>query len=532
MLVGAIVLVLLIACGNVASLLMARGSTRSTELAVRSALGAGRSRLVRQLLVECLVLALAAGSLGVVLAVWFQKLILGYVSMDLLGVRDGGLSMNMLAFALVLSLGTVILFGVFPSFAVARTNPAVDLKEGRKGSAAGSGIRFRSGLVVLQVALSLMLLVGSGLLLRSFAQLRGVDPGFRVDRLLTATVSLPSDGYDEDERRIQFFETLKENIRALPGVESVGMVNRLPILQPSGNFAIWAPERPPETNTSTPWADRRVVLPGYFETMGIPLLRGRTLDETDVATTRPVVVLTRTAAEAVYPGEDALGRQLAVDMGETEPAFFEVVGIVEDHQLSSLSGETRPAVFLSHAQLPVSTLRLAVAFAGDPLSLIRPIQEQIWEQDRDIVLSDARTMEDAVSGSISNVRAVTTVMGLFAIAAMALAALGLYGVLAYIVARRTHEIGIRVALGASGGSVLGMIVSRGMALVGVGAVLGIGGAIAATRLVEDMLFDMSATDPSTFAGVTGFFLLVSLGACLLPGWKALRVNPADAFRAE
>jgi predicted permease len=537
LLVGAIVLVLLIACGNVASLLLARGSTRTSEMSVRTALGAGRLRLVRQLLAECVVLAVAAGAAGVVIAVWLQKLILGFVSMDLLGVQEGGLSISMLSFALVLSVTTVLLFGVFPSVVVARANPAQDLTEGRRGTAKGGGLRFRGALVVLQVAVSLVLLVGAGLLLRSFAKLRGVDPGFRVENLLTATVSLPSGGYDDAEQRIRFFEDLKEEIEALPGVESVGLVSRLPILQPAGNVAIWAPERPPETNNQTPWADRRIVLPGYFATMRIPLLRGRLPDETDVAGSAPVIVLSRRTADAIfpdslYPGVEVVGRQVAVDVGETEPGLFDVIGIVEDHQNSSLSGRVRPAMFFPFTQMPTSTMRLAVAARADPLALIRPIQERIWDQNRDIVLSDARTMEDAVSASISGTRAVSTVLGLFAIAAAALAALGLYGVLAYSVARRTQEIGIRVALGATGGNVLRMVVVRGMTLVGLGVALGIAGALGATRLVRDMLFQTSATDASTFTGVTALFLLVALGACLLPAWRALRVDPVAAFRTE
>lgn len=530
-LVGAIVLVLLIACGNVASLFLARGSTRTSELSVRAALGAGRMRLTRQLLVECLTLALAAGAMGVVLAVWFQNLILGYVSLDLLGVRERGPSFSMLGIALAVTLGTVMLFGVAPSLAAARTRPAEGLKEGGRGSSGGGGAGFRSGLVVLQVALSLVLLVGAGLLLRSFGQLRSIDPGFRVENLLTASVDLPADDYAESERRIQFFENLAESIRALPGVESVGLVSRLPILHPAGNMAIWAPERPPETNVQTPWADRRVILPGYFETMGIPLVEGRVLDETDVAGSRPVIVLSRTAAEAVFPDEPVLGRQVAVDMGNAEPGYFEVVGVVEDHQLSSLAGETRPAMFFPHAQLPVGSLRLAVASA-DPMALVRPIQERIWERDRDIVLTDAQTMEDAVSNSIADARSVTTVLGLFAGAALALAVLGLYGVLAFIVSRRVHEIAIRVTLGAAKGSVLRMIINQGMILVAGGVVLGIGGAVLATRRLEDMLFQTSTTDLFTFGGVTVVFVLVALGACFLPAWRALGVDPVEAFRAE
>jgi putative ABC transport system permease protein len=531
LLVGAIVLVLLIACGNVASLLMARASTRTSELAVRSALGAGKGRLVRHLLVECVLLALMAGGLGVMMAVVLQDAILGFVSMDLLGITEVGLNMPMLGIALVLSLGTVLLFGVMPSLAAARTNPAEDLKEGARRVGAGRGSRFRSGLVVLQVALSLVLLVGSGLLLKSFATLRGVDPGFRVDGLLTATVSLPNGKYDA-ARRIQFFETLSQSIEALPGVESVGMINQLPILHPAGNLGIWAPERPPETNMQTLWADRRVILPGYFETMRIPLVEGRVIEETDVEGSAPVIVLSRRTAEAVFPDEPVLGRQVGVDMGNAEPGYFEVVGVAEDHRNSSLSGGVRPAMFFAHAQLPWSTMRLAVATTLDPNALVRPIQERVWELDREIVLSDARSMEDALAGSIANVRSVTTVLGLFAAVAIALAALGLYGVLAFFVTRRVHEIGIRVALGASGARVLRMVVTRGMVLVGIGCALGIGGALGSARLVEDMLFQTSANDPATYARVTGVFLLVALGACVVPAMRALRVDPAEAFRAE
>jgi predicted permease len=529
---GAIVLVLLIACGNVANLLMGRGSTRTSELAVRSALGATRSTLTRQLLVECMILALVAGSLGTVLAVWLQNLIVNFVSMDLLGIGESGLSSSMLGIALVLSLGTVLVFGIFPSLAAAGANPAEDLKKGSGRFTSRSGSRYRSGLVILQVALSVVLLVASGLLIRSFARLRAVDPGFRVDNLLTASVDLPSDDFGESDARIQFFQALREGIEALPGVETVGMVSHLPMIQTAGNVAIWAPERPPETNTSTPWADRRTILPGYFATMEIPLLEGRVVEATDREGSPAVIVLTRRSAELVFHGERVVGRQVAVDVGRDEPGLFEVVGVVEDHHLSSLAGQTRPAMFFPYAQRPIGTMRLAVRTAVDPKSLIRPIQELIWEMDRDIVLSNTQTMEEALSNSVAYTRSVTTVLGLFSTVALALAALGLYGVLAFFVAQRVHEIGIRVALGASRGNVLRLVVSRGMLLVGIGLVLGAAGAVGATRFVERMLFQLGATDPVTFVGVTGLFLVVALVACLLPAWRALRVDPLGALRVE
>jgi putative ABC transport system permease protein len=527
-LTGAIVLLLLIACGNVASLLIARGATRTSELAVRSALGAGRSRLTRQLLVESSLLALAGGGLGVILALWLQGAILGFVPLDALGIRQVGVSGSMLGIGLVLSLGTVLLVGLFPSLAAARANPARELKDGVRRTASGSGIRWRGGMVVVQVALSLVLLVGSGLLIRSLARLQGVETGFRTDGLLTATVTLPSVDYPVGERRLQFFQRLKERAEALPGVENVALVNRLPVLHPWANYRFWNPEHPPEGEIPT--ADRRLVLPGYFRTMEIPLVEGRVLEESDVEGSPPVVVLTRRAAEMLYPGESAVGRRVALDMGREVSATFEIVGVVEDHLLTSLSRAPRPAVFFSYAQLQEPTMRLAVAATVAPTNLVRPIQEEIWELDGDIVLSDARTMEDALSDTIAGSRSITTVLTLFSVVALALAALGLYGVLAFFVNQRIHEIGIRVALGASGGRVLGMIVSRGMLLVALGSVLGIGAAAVVTRLVQGMLFQVSATDPVTFAGVTGVFLLVALGACVLPAWRGLRVDPMEAFR--
>jgi len=534
-LAGAIVLVLLIACGNVANLLLARGSTRGSELAVRTALGATRSRLTRQLLVECLILALAAGCMGIVIAVWLQGLILGFVSMDRLGIEEAGLSPTMLGIALALSLVTVLLFGVFPSHAASRANPAEDLKKGSLRASSGSGIGFRSGLVIVQVALSVILLAGSGLLLRSFANLRGVDPGFRVENLLTATVSLPSDTYQEDDLRIQFFQGLRERIQALPGVNTVGMIDRLPILQTAGNVAIWDPESPPETFRDALTADRRIVMPGFFSTMEIPMVEGRSLEASDVAGSHRVIILNRTIAEALFPEHSALGRRVEVDLEFLEwdePAVFEVVGVVEDYQLSSLGGAPRPAMFFPFAQQSSRTMRVAVGTPTAPADLIRPIQECIWELDRNIVLSNPQTMADVVSDSVANTRSVTAVLGLFAVVALALAALGLHGVLAFYVAQRAHEIGIRVALGAGRAQVLRLVLTRGMTLVGVGVVLGTIAAFGATRLVGGMLFQISTTDPASFAGAAGFFLVVALAACLLPAWKALKVNPLEALRVE
>jgi predicted permease len=531
-LMGAIGLVLLIACGNVASLLMARGSARTTEMAIRSALGAGRSRLAGQLLTESFVLALAAGVLGVFMALWLQDSILAFTSMEQLGLKDVGLSGGMLLFALALSLGTALLFGVAPSLAVTRANPSEDLKEGSRGAVSGGRSRLRSGLVVFQVALSVVLLIGSGLLLRSLVRLRGVDPGFRVENLLAGEISLSGDEYRGGDARIQFFESLREGIEALPGVEAVGLADRLPIRNPGNNVAIWSPERPPASNTEANFAFQRIVMPGYFQAMGIPILAGRDFRNTDRDGSPPVIILSQASADTVFPGENALGRQVAVDLGGDEPALFEVVGIAEDHHLTSLGTRVRLAMFFSYYQRTSSRMQVAVRVRTEPTSLLRPIQERLWELDRDIPLADARTMEGVLDSSVSSSRAITTVLGMFAAVALFLAAMGLYGVLAYYVSRRVREVGIRVAMGATGRRILELVLRRGMALVVVGLALGVVGAVGATRLMEDLLFQTDATDPGTFAAVGAFFLVTALLACLLPAIRAVRIDPAEAFRRE
>lgn len=531
LLTGAIVLVLLIACGNVASLLMARGSARSAELSVRAALGAGRSRLARQLLVECGVLATASGAAGVAVAVLLERLILRFVSMDLLGVTRGGLSWTMLAIALGLSCTTTVLFGVYPSVSAARTDLAGSLREAGRRAGSRHGLRFRSGLVVLQMAVSTILLVGAGLLIQSLDRLRSVDLGFRTEGLLTATFVLPPQRYAEAGSQVRFVRELREAVAALPGVTSVAFVSRLPLADRGGNYHVWNPEAPPDPGTRVPWADRRSVLPGYFKAMDVPLVAGRDLSEGDVEGAPAVAVLSKSSAEELFPGQDPLGRRVAMSLGGSDPLLVEIVGVVADHRTYSLDSAARPTIFLPYAQLPERRMSLTVA-AADPLALARPIQARIREMDRDILLSDVRTMDDVVVASISDARSMTTMLGLFALAALALAALGLYGVLAFFVARRTHEIGIRVALGATAGQVLRLVVARGLALAAGGAALGAVGSIWAVRAVRAMLFETSTADPTAVAGVTGFFLLVSLAACALPAWKALRVDPAEAFRAE
>jgi putative ABC transport system permease protein len=530
-LMGAIGLVLLIACGNVASLLLARGSARATEMAVRTAVGARRGRLVRQLLTESLLLALLAGILGLLAASWLQDLILGYVGLDLLGVEKISLSPTVLAFALFTAIATALLFGTFPAVATARPQPAQDLREGGRGGSSG-GSRFRSVLVVLQVAVSVVLLIGSALMIRSFGRLMDVDPGFDPRGILAAEVALPPSQYQDGETRARFFSELKESILSLPGVESVGMIDRLPIRSGGNNVAIWAPERPPTTNSQAHYAYQRTVTPGYFETLDVSFRAGRDFNREDDANSPPVIILSQMSADTVFPGENPLGRTVAVDLGNDEPGIFEVVGVVEDLHLSSLGSNVRLAMYFPYRQRPAYTMELAVRASGDPMTLVRPIQERLWARDRSIPLADPGAMTEALASSVSGSKAMATMLGMFSGMALFLAALGLYGVLAYFVARSRHEIGIRMAMGASRGNVARLVLRRGMTLVAVGLVLGFVGALGSTGFLENLLFQTRTTDPTTFGAVGIFFGVVALGACMIPAWRAIRLDPMAAFRTE
>ncbi|NIM50755.1 MAG: FtsX-like permease family protein, partial [Gemmatimonadales bacterium] len=529
LLMATVGLVLLIACGNVAGLLLARGSTRRTELSVRAALGASRARLVRQLLTESVVTAVAAGILGTVLAIWFQRLILRLLPMDIPGIADTGISIPMLSFAVVLSLGTGLVFGVFPAFRGAHMNIVEDLKAGARTTDTG-GARFRSGLVIAQVALSLVLLIGSGLLIRSFARLRSVDPGFNTANLLTAEIRLPGTDYDEAPRRIQFYSSLLENIRAIPGVVSVAAINQLPIRDPGNNIYVYAADNPPTDRRGLNVAFQRTVFPGYFESMGIPLLAGRGIEHSDGPDAARVLVINETMADTLFPGQNPIGRQVVVDYGEE--VTLDVVGVVGDVRMSGLAWRPRLAMYGSYMQRPYYTMRLAIRTAGEPTSVARALRFAVRELDRNIPLAELATMDQLLARSTARRRVIAISLTLFASAALLLATIGLYGVLAYYVSQRTHEIGIRVALGARAAQVVQLVLTRGVGLVTVGIVLGVAAAFGVTRFIQRMLFGVEPTDPTTFAAVSLLLALIALIACLIPAWRALRVDPLTALQAE
>ncbi len=529
-LMGAVLLVLLLACGNVAGLLLARGQNRLHEIAIRSAMGASRRRLVRQLLTESVLTAFIAGLLGVVFAFLLQGLLVRLLPMGSLGITAPGIDVPVLLFALVVSIATGVIFGVVPALRSTVVDTSQQLKAGTRTTEAHSSSRLRSGLVVLQVAVSIVLLMGAGLLIRSLGRQLSVNLGFDPSNLLAAELRLPEDEYQAPEQRISFFTSLVEEVKALPGVTSVGLINRIPIRESGGDIYIHPVGRPPESRQDTRSAFFRCVLPGYLQTMRIPLLAGRDVAETDTMNSPRVMVISESLAELFFPGQNPVGQKMVVDMGEK--IEHDVIGVAGDARLSSLTGQPYHTMYLSYRQVPRPLMRIAVRTSGDPTALVGSMREILRAKDRNIPLAEPAAMATIIDDSVADYRVVTFSLGLLSAIALLLAAVGLYGVLAYFVSQRYHEIGVRMALGASGSKLIALILSRGFLLVGIGLVLGIAGSFAANRLLQQLLFETAPTDPGTFVGVTLFLGLVTLLACLLPAWRASRVDPVDALRAE
>jgi putative ABC transport system permease protein len=531
-LLGAVGFLLLIACANVANLLLARGASRQKEIAIRTALGAGRARVVRQLLTESLLLAIAGGALGLLLAWWGVELLVAMSPRDVLDLGGVGLNVPVLAFTLGVSLLTGVVFGVVPAFEASRVSTSESLKDGAKGTTAGRrGGRLRGAFVVAEIALALVLLVGAGLMLKSFARLRSVEPGFEPDNLLTMRVSLPASKYKEDAQVIAFARAAGERLAAMPGVTAAGAVNFLPFAGPGSatNFKIVGrPDPPPGEEPDT---DVRVTDENYFRAMGIPLLRGRVYTAQESAERGRVAVVTRSFAEKYFPGEDPIGRQLLVNM-KAVPNPTEIVGVVGDVKLHALDEQPQPTVYWPQAELAYSNMVFVVRASGDPAALGGAARAAIQSIDADQPVADVRPMNQFLAESVARARFSATLLGAFAAVALVLAGVGVYGVMSYAVAQRTHEIGVRVALGAQGRDVLRLVVGHGMALAGAGLAAGLLGAFAVTRLLSSLLFEVSTTDLATYATLTGFLLIVALLACLVPALRATKVDPMVALRYE
>jgi predicted permease len=529
LLMGTTVLVLLIACGNVAGLLLARGERRLSEMAMRSALGASRRRLVRQLLTESVILTVVAGALGIIVAYILQDALLRLLPVGDPGIERPAINSWALGFTLLISIATGLLVGVIPALRGAALQPAQQLRTGTHASEGIRSSRLRSGLVISQVALSVALLIGSGLLIHSLAQLSSVDLGFNPDNLLTGQVQIQRDDYPTYDERHQFFASLLEEVEALPGVESATLINKLPILSPWMDWGIWPVDQRPGSTLDTYSAMARWVPPGYFETMGIPLIKGRDISATDVDGSPTVVVISETTARALFGDSDPIGR--AVGIGWDDSAF-EVVGIVRDARVNTLRGAPDRAMYMSSAQMGATRLQIAVRSSGDPAALVRPIENLLEQKDPNVLFANPASMASIVDNGLADFRIVILSLALFAGLALALAAIGLYGVLAYHVSQRTNEIGIRLAMGASNSDLIGMILRRGLVLIVAGLIVGTAGAYPGTLLIRQLLYETQPLDPAAYVGAVGFLGLVAALACFLPAWRATQVDVVEVLRRE
>jgi len=530
-LLAAVGFVLLIACANVANLLLARASARMRELSIRAALGAAKWRIARQLLAESILLGLLGGGAGVLFGMWGVALLVSGGPQDFPRLDEITMDGTVLAFTAAISLLTGVLFGLAPVLQVAGGNLHDLLKQGARG-VSGSLRRHktRSALVVAEVGLSLVLLVGAGLLLRSFARLQRVDPGFRASNVLTFGVSLPPARYSSQAQTSAFFHALLERLATLPGVESAGAVNPLPFSgdNSSGGFAIEGQVTP--AGGAEPHADQRIVGPGYFAAMGIPLRRGRLLTDADHAAAPPAVLIDEALAQQYWKDKDPIGQHLR--KGSSTP-WATVVGIVGHVQHNALDAKLRKGtLYWPYLQKPVQALQFVVHTAASPLSLGNAVQQEVAGLDKDIPIFDVRTMDQRVAASLANRRFAAYLLAVFSGIAVLLAAVGLYGVMAQAVLQRSREIGVRMALGAQTGDVLRLIIRDGAMLIAGGLAAGTVAALALTWLIKSLLFGVKPTDPLTFITVAGLLAVVALVATYLPARRATRVDPVNTLRYE
>ncbi len=537
MLFGAAGFVLLIACGNVASLLLACATFRSREFAVRSALGAARIRLIGQLLVESLLLSLAGGVVGAVLAAWSLRAIPRMTAFELPRAGEIHIDWIVLGFTAALSIATGVIFGLAPALGASRPDLIDTLRA--SGEAAGKGIpgrilarvNVRGLLVVGQIALSIVLLIGSALLVESIARMRHVDVGFNPAKLLTMRVSLPPLRYDTGQKRTSFFEELVERAGSLPGVHGATAALFLPMMGYAGT-PVQDAGKPVLKLNERMIATILTVTPGYFRTLGIPLRRGRAFAEQDTADAPRVAVIDEALARRFWPaypdGQDPVGQRLLI--GGVNLKSAEIVGIAANVHQNIEKSVWPESVYVAFAQNPQPFAMLALRTTGDPLGFTRAVREQVLALDRDQPVADVRTMDDLVEDQVGERRLLTILLGSFAGVAVLLALIGIYGVIAYSVAQRTQEVGIRRALGAQQSDILRLVIGQGLALALAGIAVGLGGAFALTRVMQTLLFDVSATDPTTFAGIALFFLLVALAASYIPARRAARIDPMAALR--
>ena len=533
---AAVALVLLIACVNVANLQLAQATSRRKEIAIRIALGARRWTIVRQLLLESLLLAAAGGLLGALGALWAVQGLTKLLPASLSKLQHVNIDARVFLFMLGVSVLTALVSGGVPALFASRAKPGATLSDVARDTGGGtSGRHVRRVLVVSEVALAVVLLTGAGLLIRSFQLLRRVNTGFTSDNVLTMRMVLPMPKYAKQEARRGFYDEALRRVSELPGVEAAGMITFLPLSFNGMNFSFSVEGRAAPADMELPFALYRVVSPDYFRTMGIPLQRGRFFDAHDTADSQPVILISRRLAEQYWPGEDATGKRLKIGPVDSPNPWLTVVGVVGDVRQAGLYGDERMDLYAPYAQERrsfVSPRDLVVRTTIDAASVAGAVRQAVWTVDKDQPISNVRTMDQVFAAAISQERFQALLLGLFAALALVLASVGLYGVISYSVAQRTHEIGVRMALGAQSHDVLGLVIRQGMSLTLTGLVVGIAVGLVATRVLSDMLYGVTTRDPLTFGVVPGLLLVVGFVACYVPARRATKVDPLVALRYE
>jgi putative ABC transport system permease protein len=529
----AVAFVLLIACANVANLLLARAAARRRELAVRMALGASRGRIVRQLLTESILLSMAGGALGIVLNFWGIGILLALSPENIPRLAEVNTDAYVLCFTLLISVATGTLFGLAPALQASRLNLNESLKEGARGLAGGvNRNRVRASLVVSEVALSLVLLAGAGLLIRSFIELLRVDPGFKPENVLTLKLSLPTNKYPEPQRQSAFFRQVIERIEALPGVDSVGAVSALPLSGAEEASTFMVEGSAPAEPDNLPMADRRRASANYFAAMGISLSKGRAFTDQDNQAAVPVAIISESFARRFFADIDPIGKRIKNGGATSTRPWLSIVGVVKDVRHLALEAEPRPQVYLPYLQNTWTTMSIVMRSAIDAESLANAARSAVWEVDKEQPVTEVKSMEQYFSASIAQRRFNMILLAVFAGVALVLAAVGLYGVMSYSAVQRTQEIGIRMALGANQTDVMKLVVKQGMLLALAGVATGLGAALALTRLMASLLYGVSATDPATFVLISLILTAVALLACLVPARRATKVDPCVALRHE
>ncbi len=532
---GAVVCVLLIANANVANLLLARASARGKEIALRAAMGASRARIIRQLLTESVLLSGLGGAFGLLLAQWGTDALVKTVPQNIPRISTIQLDASVLIFTLLVSLATGVIFGLVPAWQASHVDLNTSLKSGSRTGSAGEGKgRVRNALIMAEVALALILLISAGLLIQSFARLGRVQPGVRTERLLTARIGLPEVAYPKNENVIAFYDQFLPRLQSIPGVESASAILPLPLSGSNMTTSFDNLDHPlPEGQR--PAAPVRMIGTDYFKTMGIPVRQGRVFDERDQYTSAPVVIVNERFAQKFFPGENVIGKRIqpgfsADDSGEK---IREIVGVVGNVKHLSLKLEDSPEMYLPRTQIPIHVMSIVVRTnVSNPNALTNSIRKELATMDSTIPLTSVRVFDEYISRSLARSRFNTLLLSIFAGTALLLTAIGIYGVLAYSVAQRTSEIGIRIALGAGKSSIFRLIVGQAMTLVGISLVIGLAGAFAATRLLNSLLFGVGASDPVTFLGIVVLVSVVAFIAAWLPARRATRVDPIIALRAE